>query len=87
MQKDTFRKIGRETHKTIDRDYFLNALIGLGTYWHKKGSYYYIGELDLKIHEFELSLGVSKTVYRTEEVQIICHFSFRLMLIFFGFGA
>ena len=70
MQKDTFRKIGRETHKTIDRDYFLNALIGHGTYWHKKGSSYYIGELDLKIHKIELSLAVWKTLYLTEEEKL-----------------
>lgn len=70
MQKDTFKKLGKETHTTIDRDYFLNALIGHGTYWHSEGSPYYIGELDLKIHKIELSLAVWKTLCRVEEEKL-----------------
>ena len=70
MQENTFKKIGRETDTTIDRDYFLNALIGQGTYWHNKGSSYYIGELDLKIHKIELSLAVWKTLCRAEEEKL-----------------
>ncbi|MYC73458.1 MAG: hypothetical protein F4X17_22390 [Gemmatimonadetes bacterium] len=70
MQKDTFKKMGKKTHTTIDRDYFLNALIGHGTYWHNEGSPYYIGELDLKIHKIELSLAVWKTLCRVEEEKL-----------------
>lgn len=70
MQEDVFKKMGRETCTTIDRDYFLNALIGQGTYWHNKGSSYYIGELDLKIHKIELSLAVWKTLCRVEEEKL-----------------
>ena len=70
MQKDTFKKIGRETHTTKDRDYFLNALRGQGTCWYNKGSSYYIGELDLKIHKIELSLAVWKTLCRVEEEKL-----------------
>ena len=70
MQEDTFRKIGRETKTTIDRDYFLNALKGHGTRWLNKGSSYYIGELDLKIHKIELSLAVWKTLCRVEEEKL-----------------
>ena len=70
MQENTFRKIGRETKTTIDRDYFLNALKGHETYWHSKGSSYYIGKLDLKIHKIELSLAVWKTLCRVEEEKL-----------------
>ena len=70
MQEDTFRKIGRETKTTIDRDYFLNALKGHGTYWLNKGSSYYIGELDLKINKIELSRAVWKTLCSVEEEKL-----------------
>lgn len=70
MQKDTFKKLGKETHTTIDRDYFFNALIGHGTHWYNESSPYYIGELDLKIHKIELSLAVWKTLCRVEEEKL-----------------
>jgi len=70
MQGYTFNKMGKETRTTIDRDYFLNAIIGQGTYWHNKGSSYYIGELDLKTHKIELSLAVWKTLCRVEEEKL-----------------
>ena len=70
MQESTFKKMGRKTDTTKDRDYFLNALRGQETYWYNKGSSYYIGELDLKMHKIELSLAVWKTLCRVEEEKL-----------------
>lgn len=43
IQPDYFRKIGRSSNSTIDKDYYINGL-----YWRNESSLSYLGLLDLK---------------------------------------
>ena len=70
MQENVFPVIGKKTETTIDRDYFINALNGKGVYWHAKDSDYYVGDLDLKMKQIELSIAVWKTLCRFVEKKL-----------------
>jgi len=63
MQKKIFKKIGNNSPKTIDRDFFING-IGCSSYsaWQYKDSSAFLGLFELDKQILELSLAIWKTL-------------------------
>ena len=75
IQEHIFKKTGKETSTTIDKDYFINGLVSLSyCCWHDDASPYFIDILNLEESIHDLSYVVWETVRKSAKEVLTAYY-------------